>query len=129
MKTIVIRGPKNSGKTTTIGEVFEYFTHNNIEYLEEKDRINDDPHDFSAIISYKDKKIGFYSMGDYLREVVEALKCYECKGCDILLCACNDRFKSFDSAVGSKATDIVEKVSIENNITDKVIDLINKYIQ
>lgn len=130
MKIIVIRGPKNCGKTTTINKVFDYFTKQSSEYrvVEERDYINGDQKDFSAVISYNGRKIGFYSMGDYFRNVVEALKCYECKGCDILLCACNDRFKSFDNVIRSKVTDVVEKVSIENNITQKVIDLINKYI-
>lgn len=129
MNTIIVRGPENVGKTTTILKVFEYFTQDENAYtvIENKEKINDVSEDFCAIILYKNTKIGFFSMGDYIFEVRCALRCYECKKCDVLLCACNDKFKSLDRYINATTT-IIRKDSLNKDITEDIKKLINEYI-
>lgn len=127
MKVIIVRGPSNSGKTTTILRVYEHYTQDGARYsvVEEKDSIDGDPKDFSAVIIYEGVKIGFFSMGDRMGDVASALTCYECKQCDILLCACNDRFRSLDRYIDKETAIIVRKESVAHGVTNEIIGLIN----
>jgi hypothetical protein len=85
MKVIMLIGEPNSGKTTTIHEVYKSLTgHYHKNWPPKKD--------FEDIVTHKGKKIGFRSDGDLACSAIEAMAKYGKKGCDILICACRIKF-------------------------------------
>lgn len=95
MKIIMLYGPSSSGKTTTINMVYNVILPQSL-IVHPKQHLGGDPNDFEAVLNYSvngvTKKIAFFSMGDFAYEVVHAMSFYEGMGCDVLVCACNDRF-------------------------------------
>jgi GTPase SAR1 family protein len=93
-------GPSNCGKTTTIDRVYEE-VYSKLEeppkeyIIKERTPIGSkDSKDFEAILKYEGQEIGFYSLGDYASMVInDAMKAYD-GNCDVLVCACNERFLS-----------------------------------
>ena len=88
MKILMLKGKGNCGKTTTIKKVLDVL-------LKESQMIEKEAAyepDCLCVLLYKGLKIGIFSMGDYAREIVAKIDEYAEKGCDVFLCACNDRF-------------------------------------
>lgn len=95
MKIIMLYGPSSSGKTTTINLVYDAIISNSL-IVHPKRQLGGNPADFEAVLDYTKegitKRVAFFSMGDFAYEVVHAMSYYEGMGCDLLVCACNDRF-------------------------------------
>ncbi len=90
MKIIMLYGPSESGKTTTINMVYEKLKKDSLsENVSPREVIED--RDFKAIIRYKGQTIAFFSRGDYSREVNWIMTDYDKQKCDVLICACNDK--------------------------------------
>jgi len=106
MKIIILSGKSNCGKTTTINLAYKQLTGS---FFAENER-----KDFETTIKYKNKLIAFYSMGDESNPLIKAINNYENLNCDILICACNVRFK--------KPYKIIERNS-ENIKIDKTMPL------
>jgi len=102
MKILMLYGPSHSGKTTTINMVYDALIAQNA--IPKKPRpfpkaVNIQDYkgkDFEAVLECNAKggtiKVALFSMGDIAYEVVHAMSFYEGMGCDVLVCACNDRF-------------------------------------
>lgn len=91
----MLYGPSSCGKTTTINMVYDAISSKS-KPVYPKRQLGGNPDDFESVLDYtvdgKTKKIAFFSMGDFAYEVVHAMSYYEGMGCDVLVCACNDRF-------------------------------------
>lgn len=94
MNTIIgLRGKGGSGKTTTIGKLFELLKKNGYEI--ESSSFVAIGKDFKAILFRNNIKIGISSLGDNYDLVFDALKALMDAGCTICVCACRsyDRLK------------------------------------
>ena len=95
MKIIMLYGPSSSGKTTTINMVYDAIVPQSF-VVHPKRQLGGNPADFEAVLDYNKgdstKRVAFFSMGDFASEVVHAMSYYEGMGCEVLVCACNDRF-------------------------------------
>lgn len=92
MELIILAGPGNCGKTTTLNIAYiNMISSGAVSTTRKKEGGN--PNDFSDVLLWKGKKIGILTMGDYSYRVIEFLD--ECKknGCDVFVSACNGRFK------------------------------------
>lgn len=99
MKLILVTGPSNCGKTTTIRNVFYKLCGrkkqkaSNVLFYNEEGIGYPLGKDFEAIIKYKTKTVAFYSMGDVKSCCVDALIKYA--EADVLIMALNNHFKPF----------------------------------
>lgn len=97
MKLILVTGPSNCGKTTTIRNVFNKLCGekkqkaSNVLFYNEEGIGYPPGKDFEAIIKYKNKMVAFYSMGDVKSCCVDALIKYA--GADVLIMGFNNHFK------------------------------------
>ncbi len=87
MKIIVLKGNSNIGKTTTLNIVYDNLINQGGLSTNRQTIGNPNQNDFSDIVDWKNKKIAFYTMGDYSTYLKEAIYCYEKQKCDILVCA------------------------------------------
>lgn len=94
MKVIVLRGGAGSGKTTTINLVYDELVNKGATLTEPRTQVGGNEKDFECILNCEGKSIAFFSMGDAANPVIKAMLDYKAKGCDALVCACNDRFKA-----------------------------------
>ena len=69
MEIIMLLGKSRCGKTSTIHKVYEILTKDAPSVIFQED----DGDDFSAILAYKGKKIAFHSLGDFARQVIDAM--------------------------------------------------------
>lgn len=117
MNTIIgLRGKGGSGKTTTIGKLFELLKKNGYEI--ESNSFIAIGTDFKAILFRNDIKIGISSWGDSYDLVFNALKELMDAGCTICVCACRsyDRLKK----AGTNAA-ITQFTNYENQFIRKTI--------
>lgn len=95
MRIIMLYVPSSSGKTTTINMVYTSILSTS-SIVCPRQPLGGDPNDFEAVLDYSikgiTKKVAFFSMGDFAYEVFHAMSFYEGMGCDVLVCACNNRF-------------------------------------
>jgi hypothetical protein len=87
---IMLYGDTNTGKTTTLNDVFDKIT-KGMEPLPAKILLNAWL-DFEVIFPYKGKMVAIYSAGDTLRDIKEAIRKYATQ-CDVLILAYSDKFK------------------------------------
>lgn len=80
------------GKTTTLNKVYDTISPNETDIIQKKNQLGAEVNDFECIVKYNEKNVAFFTMGDYSRYLIEAFKKYN-NNCDVLVCACNDRFK------------------------------------
>jgi nucleoside-triphosphatase THEP1 len=91
MNVVMLTGPSSCGKTTVLNKEYDALIRSGAQMLT-KEQLGEDTKDFKAVLSYKEKKIALFSMGDYSRKVVAAMREYA-KTAEILVIACNDKFK------------------------------------
>ena len=92
MKVIALKGEKDSGKSTTLKEVYERLKEDGGE--QEQDcikKLEGDPEDIRDVINFAGKKIGIVTQGDYYKEeensVKKHLEWFKDYKCDIVICA------------------------------------------
>ncbi len=122
MNTIIgLRGKGGSGKTTTIGKLFELLKKNGYEI--ESSSFVAIGTDFKAILFRNDIKIGISSWGDSYDLVFNALKELMDAGCTICVCACRtyDRINPGTNAAITQFTNykhsFIQKTVAYNKIT------------
>lgn len=135
MEIIMLLGKSRCGKTSTIHKVYEILTKDTPNVIFQED----DGDDFSAILAYKGKKIAFHSLGDFARQVIDAMYEYCDKGCDVLICAGNETFvtpprkaKIFSSLppiIKEKNLDATQFDANNTLYANKIITLLNSIIQ
>ncbi len=137
MKIILLSGCDSCGKTTTFNLLYDELIDNmNAQIIKKKKQLGANKKDFECILSYNSKKIALFSVGDFSRKVTSAFKDYEEMACDLLICACNDKFKLPYKKLKNDDK-IVEKTFEENiknhdktNICDmkKIKKILSKFI-
>lgn len=91
MKIVALIGPSSCGKTTTLNLVYEELI-SSATIASPRKKEGGDPNDFSVILTYKNLRIAIFSMGDFSKGVIGAIKWANKEECDYLIVACNDRF-------------------------------------
>ncbi len=87
MELIVLEGLSNTGKTTTVGLLYEILLANGGTSTN-KELLGGDPNDFSDIVvDYKNLKIAIFTMGDNSTEISKAIVRYNNLGCDFFICS------------------------------------------
>lgn len=91
MDIIALKGGTSCGKTTTLNMAHDKLISAGGTSTAKKPE-GGDPKDFSDIVEWGGKKIAFFTMGDYAYAVIDAVRKYDAIPCDVLVCACNDKF-------------------------------------
>ncbi|MDI5950274.1 hypothetical protein [Flavobacterium yafengii] len=87
MEIIVLEGFSNTGKTTTIGILYNLLLSNG-GISTNKQALGRDPNDFSDIvINYKNLKIGIFSMGDNSTAISQGIVNFNNQNCDVFICS------------------------------------------
>ena len=125
MKVIMIEGESRVGKTTALNAIYDKLLSNGGIAVMPKKQEGSNEMDFSSIIDYNGKKIAFFTMGDYARQVKGAIMNFN--SCDYVVCACNSNFSSTINLIKEKYdTTIILKKSIEENITNNILAELSK---
>ena len=98
-KTIIaLQGDADTGKSITIGLLFEMMKHNGFEVIQDKKQKNSK--DFFVILKKNEILIGVSSYGDTEYFIKERCGRFVDAGCEIIVCACHQKGKTV-SAVHS----------------------------
>jgi energy-coupling factor transporter ATP-binding protein EcfA2 len=110
MKVIMLRGPSSCGKTTILNLVYDTLmnTHNATIHTA-KMPLGGNSKDFEAILNYNGKTVSIFTMGDYSIGVTNTMKKYAGFPADVLVIACNDRFKRPMTAINNYPNSIIAK--------------------
>jgi len=110
MKIIMLLGPSNCGKTTTLNLVYDDLkSQGGVSTCKQQEGGN--PNDFSDIIKLNGKLIAILTMGDYAYRIIDCIQDFELKNCDIFITACNDRFVKPQRLVSSDPNNpIIHKI-------------------
>ena len=127
MKVILLTGPSNSGKTTTLHELYKELKSNEMSDIEKPRPHPFDERDSIYYVKYGGKKIGIVTLGDYSIETVYQIGVFWAKQADILVIANSN--KGFPETICNWHDEDLEKVVVEKySIQDqgKVQEIINK---
>lgn len=119
MEIISLRGPQNSGKTTTLTIVHDKLLEQNSQYSNNcfKEISNGD---FLDVIEYNGRKVGIVTQGDYSRgecSVKNHLEELKDSGCDVAICACTIGYgkDSIQAAINAYPMhDYIEKKRVDD---------------
>jgi len=87
----MLSGERSCGKTSTLNMVYNSINPTEGDIIEPRKQLGGNPHDFECIVCFNERKVAFFTMGDYSCYLLEAFEKYNTK-CDYLICACNTRF-------------------------------------
>jgi len=127
MKIIMLAGKSNTGKTTALNQLYDRLTDKGTRNILEKRKPHgSEAEDFSAIVNYKGKTTAILSVGDVLRDIVNAIIQYA--HCDVLVIAYNTRFETkLDKEVNkNKHHCVIRKKAPTDNDGDRVVNEIMK---
>ena len=119
MNIIVLSGKNSCGKTTTLNIVYDTLI---LQGASSTNKVQEggDKNDFSDIIDWKNKKIAFYTVGDFSYAVIDVVVKYLNLNCDTLVCACNNRFVKPYKEFAKYNSTIINK-TITTTSTDKQV--------
>lgn len=118
MKVIVLNGPSNSGKTTTLHELYKHLVSAGAYDIEPPQIHPFDDRDSIYYVQYRGKRIGIVTLGDYATETVFQIGVFLSKGADTLVIA--NSCKAFPLTLINWHTDVLKCVIIQkNNIHEK----------
>lgn len=123
MKILMLIGKSKCGKTTTIKKIYVHLVKESetIKFIK-----HENGEDFLCILTYKESKIGIYSMGDYSYEITDKIDFFEENECDIVVCACNNRFRKPRKKILEYAGSmLIEKTLSNAKITTKEANMID----
>ena len=93
MKIIALKGGDSTGKSSTLNLVYDDLLFSGATIINLKKGLgNAAQKDFECILIHSSNQLAFYTMGDYAKKTVEAIKKYHLLGVDILIVATNDKF-------------------------------------
>jgi hypothetical protein len=98
----MLTGKAQSGKTTTLNRLYDKITDNGSKNILVRKSVLGNPavNDFKCVVSYRDKKVAIYTMGDYRSVFEEAM--IEFADRDVLVLAYNDNFsKRLEKFIGN----------------------------
>lgn len=91
MRVIILSGPDHCGKTSSLKKLFDRIKENHGVEVLRKDTVDKWEKDFVYKVRYADgKTLVIATQGDYKNLLKKY--CEKFKDCDILLCACNQKF-------------------------------------
>lgn len=96
MRIIILSGGDNVGKSTLLNTVHDELT-SFFPVQSTPKKVLGDPaqNDFECIVTLKDnRKIAFFTMGDYRSEILNAIEKYAFLDCEILIIAINHKFNN-----------------------------------
>lgn len=93
MKIIMLKGPDNSGKTTTLNLVYNELVNNRKAKVCSYVKVGWKGDDFACTLDYKNSKVAIYSMGDYSIDIDRTIKYYTYKSADVLIIANRNKSK------------------------------------
>lgn len=128
----MLQGKAGCGKTTTMHRVFDHF-------FEKIDRSSDviipktfteNGNDFWAAIRYNGKLVYFYSLGDLVGEICDAMETALTQNYDICVCCSRPHFKGPSKFIEKNNLDrqYIEKTSPTdtNQVVNNLINLITE---
>jgi len=118
MEIIMLSGKNSSGKTTTLNLLHKVVLSKNGKSTCKK-QLGGNKYDFSDVVQFNNKTIGFFTMGDYSLEVCNAIKKYDNLKIDILICACNSRFIKPFQLIKNYTYKIINK-TLASNKSDEI---------
>jgi hypothetical protein len=117
MKTILLVGKKNCGKTSSLHLAYE----KTILCGGKGSNFNPEgarnQRDFSDIVSFQGIKIAFFTMGDDEDTILNAFNNYNTQNCDILVCSCRDTFTKVISIINVLQNNIIDKTYCSNTLS------------
>lgn len=113
----MLKGPSNSGKTTTLNLVYDELVKNGHAKVIEGPTATNQHNDFACILEYKGLKVAIYTMGDYVRGIRNAIKEYTNKSVDVLIIA-NSNKPQFDSLMQQPGNVLIEKKKVAPALQD-----------
>ncbi|MDR1107707.1 MAG: hypothetical protein LBL19_01600 [Spirochaetaceae bacterium] len=123
MKIIMLTGPAQSGKTTTLNLLYDKITDKGSKNVLACKSVLGNPavNDFKCVVSYKDKKVAMYTMGDYYKAMIEAI--IEFANCDVLVLAYNNGFAAkLDEFTGSfQHHRVIQKTGSNGNDVEAIL--------
>jgi ABC-type branched-subunit amino acid transport system ATPase component len=90
LNVIALIGPGSCGKTTTLNMLYSTLLAGDVSPTRSQEGGN--PNDFSDIIIWNDLRIAFFTMGDFSRGIVGAIRWADQENCNFLIVAINDQF-------------------------------------
>lgn len=123
MKIILLSGKPSTGKTTTLNILYDdLYCNKKVKLIEPKQKLGNNPKDFECVISYLDKEVAIYSMGDFLFACIEAIVKYANK--DFLVLAYSDRFaNNLATIIQNTKIHVIINKTINNNFdSDSIIN-------
>lgn len=95
---LALQGEPHTGKSTTIGLLYDHMVLNDYIVLLPRRRYNGNPsHDFIVILEKKKKKIGIMTYGDSPSLIKNKIKVFIDLNCDIIVCACHFSGKTVET--------------------------------
>ncbi len=121
MKVIVLEGLPNKGKTSTLNLVYNILLQNG--NSNNKQPLGGDPNDFSDIVDWNNKRIAFFTMGDYSTYLSNAIYGYNNQQCDVLICALSTdtpKIRANNALNYFNATRINKRIAINNSLESQM---------
>jgi hypothetical protein len=119
MKVIMLLGPSNKGKTTTMNLLYDELARYEENIVCPKSQLGGNPKDFECILKYDGKLVALYSMGDFSTCIIPAISAYEEKKCDVLVYTCNDKFTRPKERIKKYPGSVIIPKSIGDNCEDR----------
>ena len=94
-KIIALQGDKDTGKSETIGILFDKMRNNGYVVVQDKKRKSS--HDFFVILQKNGKKIGLSTYGDIKRMIIVTVEVFIELNCEIIVCACHRKGKTVEA--------------------------------
>jgi len=130
MKIILIAGKPNTGKSTTLNILYDKLTDKGARNIIEKRKPvgNKKENDFQCVINWNGKSVAIFSMGDILRDIINAIIQYA--HCDIIILAYNTSFSTKLDVVIEKKNNhcVIKKRAPTDADCNVVIGNIMKYL-
>lgn len=125
-KIITVKGKANVGKTTSIKKTYKWIISNYPYKTISPNTWGED--DIKTIIEVDGFKIGICSAGDEGSSVKEYMNEFEQTKCDIIICACRTKGKTFQTIESYWEKGYLINYIIVNEISDKTYDEIKRRI-
>jgi len=122
MKIILLSGEPNKGKTSTLNLLYDKITQNGMEnIIVKRKQLGNQKNDFECVLTYKNKEIAIFSMGDYLNACIDAIIKYSNR--DVLVLAYSEIFnKKLDKIIGDFSYHcVIRKTEPDEIICNKII--------
>lgn len=111
MKIIMLKGPDNSGKTTTLNLIHDELVKKMNATIVFKVELGWKGDDIASTLDYNNRKVAIFSMGDYVEDIKRAIDYFEHKSADVLIIA-NRNKHQFDNLVHQSGNVLINKPKV-----------------